>query len=154
MWRRQIEERSPLAVLEQMRQQMDRIFEGLAWGEPWAGMSRLMPGLEGSWPRANVYDTGTQLAVWAEVPGLAEKELKLTLNQQGLTISGSRKTEVPKGYSVHRQERPELTFSRSFALPCPVNPEQVSAVIKDGMLTVTLTKAPEAQPRQIPVKVQ
>ena len=54
---------------------------------------------------------------------------------------------------VHRQERTPIKFGRTFTLPCKIDPEKSSAVLKDGVLTVTLAKAPEAQPRQISVKV-
>jgi HSP20 family protein len=69
-----------------------------------------------------------------------------------MMISGERRTSVPAGYVAHRQERGSYTFSRSFALPCPVDPEKASAAVRDGVLTVTLEKAAEARPRQITVK--
>jgi HSP20 family protein len=140
------------ATLNQLRSYMDRVFEG-AFG------SRLADGLplpfsSGTWPRANLIDAGSNLVVTAEVPGLSEKDIKLTLNQEVLTISGERKVQPPEGYSAHRQERAAVTFSRSFALPCAVNAERASASVKDGILTVTLEKAAEAMPRQIAVKAQ
>jgi HSP20 family protein len=52
---------------------------------------------------------------------------------------------------VHRQERPGLRFSRSFTLPTKIDSEKTTAVLKNGVLTLTLPKAPEAQPRQISV---
>jgi HSP20 family protein len=58
----------------------------------------------------------------------------------------------PEGYSVHRQERTASRFSRSFTLPCAVNGDAISASLEHGVLTVTLPKAPESQPRQITVK--
>jgi hypothetical protein len=60
--------------------------------------------------------------------------------------------KAPEGYSAHRQERPAVRFSRSFALPCRVNPEKATAAVKNGILTVTLEKAADAMPRQIAVK--
>jgi HSP20 family protein len=105
-----------------------------------------------AWPRVNLYDGGSNLIVKADVAGLSEKDVHVTLNESGLSISGERKVAPPEGYSVHRQERSSFSFSRSLTLPCKVSPEQTQASVKNGVLTVTLAKAPEAQPRQIAVQ--
>lgn len=57
-----------------------------------------------------------------------------------LTLKGERKSEAPKGYAAHRRERAPVQFSRSFALPCKVDLEKTTALIKDGVLTVTMAK--------------
>ena len=82
---------------------------------------------------------------------MTEKELQISLNQDVLTLSGERKPDAVEGYTVHRKERPSVRFSRSFSLPCKVDPEKTSAVLKNGVLTLALNKAAEAQPRQIAV---
>jgi HSP20 family protein len=140
------------AAMNQLRTYMDRVFED-AFGARFAE-GRGLPLLAGMWPRANLIDAGSSLVVTAEVPGLSENDVKLTLNQEVLTISGERKVQVPEGYSAHRQERASVNFSRSFALPCRVNAERATATVKDGILTVTLEKAADAMPRQITVKAQ
>jgi HSP20 family protein len=106
----------------------------------------------GAWPAVDVHDTGAALRVVAEVPGIREKDLQLTVNQDVLTLSGERPVETPEGSSVHRQERPALKFSRSFALPCRIDLEKVSARLAHGVLTITLPRAADSQPRQIAVK--
>jgi HSP20 family molecular chaperone IbpA len=108
----------------------------------------------GTWPRVSLFDTGTALVLTADVPGLAEKDLKLTVHQDVLTLSGERKSDAPEGYSTHRRERAPASFSRSFALPSKVDAEKTTAQLKNGVLTVTLSKVPEAQPRQIQVQVR
>ena len=90
----------------------------------------------------------------ADVPGLSEKDVQVTLNERGLSLSGERKVVAPEGYSAHRQERSHVKFARSLQLPCKVNPDQASASVKNGVLTITLAKAAEAQPRQIAVRAQ
>jgi len=136
------------AALNALRRRMDRIFDDYhqAVGEE--------PGLltRGGWPRMTVDDAGDELKLYAEVPGLSEKDVQLNLNQNVLTLSGVRKVEGPEGYSVHRQERGSYSFSRSLSLPCEVDPEKTSATVKDGILTVSLAKAEAAKPRQITVK--
>jgi HSP20 family protein len=108
-------------------------------------------GVRATWPLANLVDTGPQLVLTAELPGLSERDVKLTLDQEVLTIAGERKNDVPEGYSVHRRERADVSFTRSFALPCRVNAERTSASVKNGILTVTLEKSADAMPRQIAV---
>ena len=148
------------AAMDQLRRRMDRMFDEY---EPSPRRDALRSSLvdeterlwaRGRWPRLTLADAGASLVFKAEVPGLAEKDLQLSIHQDVLTMSGERKQDVPEGYFVHRQERAPLKFARSFTLPCKVDPEKSAATLKDGVLTVTLAKAPEAQPRQITVKVQ
>jgi len=105
-----------------------------------------------TWPRLSVYDKGNALVIAADVPGMKESDIKLEIDQDVLTLSGERRADVPEGYAIHKKERGPVKFSRSVALPCKVDAEKASAVLKDGVLTLTLAKAPEAQPRQIAVK--
>jgi HSP20 family protein len=139
-----------VSAMDQLRTYMDRVFEDTSGGRAFG--ERGLSTFGGTWPRANLCDGGSTLTVTAEVPGLSEKDIKLDLNQDVLTLSGERKAGVPEGYLTHRKERPEVQFSRSFALPCAVNPDRASATVKDGILTVTLEKAHEAMPRLITVK--
>lgn len=108
----------------------------------------------GGWPLTNFYETADTFLVRAEVPGLSEKEVNLQVHENTLTISGERKSDVPEGYSVHRQERGPVKFSRSYSFNTQVDPEKTTATIKDGVLTVKLAKAESAKPRQILVKGQ
>jgi HSP20 family protein len=135
------------STMSQLRQYMDRVFD-----EGGADRTRPFSQLAGSWPRANISDSGSNVVLTAELPGLSEKDVKLSLHQDVLTISGKRATEAPTGYSVHRMERPSIEFSRSFTLPCRVNADRTTAVVRNGILTVTLEKASDAMPRQITVK--
>jgi HSP20 family protein len=105
-----------------------------------------------SWPKTNLYDAGTHFLIRAEVPGLSEKDIQVTCNEEVLTIRGERKVDVPEGYSVHRQERGAYQFTRSYSLPCKIDMEKAEASVKDGVLSVRMAKAPESQPRQITVK--
>ena len=136
-----------IAMMDQMRRRIDRLWDEFEAVEPTAATT-------GSWPRLNLADHGNALMLMAEVPGLAEKDIKLTVNQDVLTLEGERTSEPPQGYTAHRQERARTRFSRSFALPTKVDVERATASVRHGILTVTLPKAPEAQPRQIAVRVQ
>ncbi|MDB4938120.1 MAG: hypothetical protein JWP87_5092 [Labilithrix sp.] len=138
-------------VLDELRRQMDRVWNDYdgSWG---VTRSTTQPLSTASWPRCNVLDAGANLVVTTEVPGLSEKDLDVSLEDGVLTIAGERKPTELEGYAVHRRERPALRFARSFALPMKVDAEKTSASVKDGILTITLAKAPEARPRQISVK--
>jgi len=135
-------------MLNDFRRRMDRAFDdafGADLDVPRAA------GVRATWPLANLVDTGPQLVLTAELPGLSERDVRLSLNQEVLTIAGERKNDAPEGYSVHRRERADVNFTRSFTLPCRVNAERTSASVKNGILTVTLEKSADAMPRQIAV---
>lgn len=107
-----------------------------------------------SGPRIHLFDTGKALVIKADLPGMTEKDLQISLNQDVLTLGGERKADAPEGYVVHRKERASARFSRSFTLPSKVDTDKTTAVLKNGVLTLTLNKAAEALPRQIQVKAQ
>lgn len=140
-------------VLDELRRQMDRVWNDYdgAWGIARAPTQALSAA---AWPRLNVLDTGEDLVVTADVPGMTEKDLEVSLEDGVLTIGGERKALAPEGYTAHRRERPELGFSRSIALPVKVDSDKAAASVKDGVLTITLAKAPEARPRPIAVRAQ
>jgi HSP20 family protein len=148
------------AVMDQLRRRMDRLF---VEDEPVRSREALRANLadeaerlwgRGSGPRLSLADAGASLVLKAELPGFADKDVQLSIHHDLLTMTGERKVEVPEGYYMHRQERAPIKFARTFTLPCKVDPEKSAAVLKDGILTLTLAKAPEAQPKPIVVKVQ
>lgn len=136
------------ATLDLLRRRMDEMFR--EFDRPIATLRTRDNDV--TWPRTNLSDTGTELVLCAAVPGLSENDLSISATGDVLTITGERTLRVPEGYSIHRQERGSVKFARSFTLPCKVDLEQTAAIVKDGMLTIRLAKAKEAQPRQITVK--
>lgn len=139
MLRRYADYDRPLDVFAELRRQMDQVWEDFD---------------AAATPRVSLTDAGESLLVEADVPGITEKEIDLTLADGVLVVSAERKLRDPEGYAPRRQERTDFRFSRSITLPCRVDPEKTTATVKDGVLTVTLAKAEEARPRQIRVKVQ
>ena len=141
----------PFTAMDLLRRRMDRLFDEAQPGrEAGQDVERLW---SGRFPRLSFADTGAALVLEADLPGLGEKDVQLSIHQDVLTIGGERRQEAPPGVP-HRQERRPVRFSRSFTLPCKVDPEKSTATLKNGVLTVTLAKATEAQPRQIAVKAQ
>jgi HSP20 family protein len=144
-----------LSALNDLRNQMDRLFLDFerGWGQERDPRARAGWVTGSAWPRIALYDSGSELRLRAEVPGLSEKDLNISVEQSSLTIRGERKAEAPEGYSVHRQERGNRSFARSFTLPCRVDAEKTTANLKNGVLEMTLPKVAEERPRQIQVKV-
>src|SRR5262245_5626170 len=113
------------AALDELRRRMDRAFDETAFGADrqeqfgWAG--------RGSWPRVNVYDVGSTLLVQAELHGMSQKDITITVHNDVLTLSGERAPAAPEGYTALRKERAPVKFSRSFALATKVDPEKTVA---------------------------
>jgi HSP20 family protein len=141
-----------VTAMDQLRRRMDRIFDDFDPARPRARHAERL--WSGRFPRLSFNDAGAALVLEVDLPGLGEKDVQLTIHQDVLTLSGERRRDVPEGWLVHRQERAPLKFSQSFSLPVKVDPEKSSAVLKNGVLTITLSKAVEAQPRPIAVKAQ
>lgn len=106
------------------------------------------------YPTLNMHDTGDSYIIHAELPGMNEKDVNVEVNQDVLTISGERKVEVPEGYQAHRRERAANRFTRSISFPTSIDAEKTTATVKNGVLTVRLSKSEAAKPRQIAVKAQ
>lgn len=109
----------------------------------------------GEWtPRVDIAETETEFLIKAEVPEVERDNVKVTVANGVLTLSGERKQEKEeKGKKFHRIERFYGSFSRSFALPDNVDEAGVKAAFKDGMLTLTLPKAAQAEPKAVEIKI-
>jgi HSP20 family protein len=105
-------------------------------------------------PAVDVYEDAEKLVLKLEVPGVKPEDLDIRLENQTLTIKGERRFESnEKAENFHRIERRFGSFVRSFTLPQTVDGESVSAAADAGVLTVTLSKKAEAQPKQIKVNI-
>jgi HSP20 family protein len=90
-----------------------------------------------------------------DLPGVAGKDIEISVDNNLLTIRGERKEEKEEGDKTkqyHRIERRFGSFSRSLPLPCAVNEAEAGAEFKEGVLTVTLPKSESVKPRKITVK--
>ena len=103
-------------------------------------------------PAVDVYEDEHNLVLKLEIPGMNEEDLKVSLENNTLTVSGERKFEKEeKEENFHRIERRYGTFTRTFRLPSTVDTENVNAAYDKGVLKVTLSKRPEAKPKQIKI---
>jgi len=103
----------------------------------------------------DVVEKKDHIEVRAELPGLDEKDLEVSVRDGYLTLKGEKKEErEEKEADFYRIERRYGTFSRTVALPEYVNADDVSAEYKRGVLKVSLGKKETVKPRQIPVKAE
>jgi len=110
---------------------------------------------KGSWaPAVDIYETGNNLVIKAELPGIDPKDVEVRVENGTLTINGERKIEkdVNEG-NYHRVERSYGSFVRSFNLPPTISTDNVLAEYKDGVLTLTMAKREEAKPKSIKIQV-
>jgi HSP20 family protein len=106
-------------------------------------------------PLADITEDEKEYLIKAELPDLKKEDVKVTVENGVLIISGERKLEKEeKGKKYHRVERAYGSFARSFTLPEDADAEKIQAEFKDGILTVRLPKNEKAKPKQIEVQVQ
>ncbi len=103
-------------------------------------------------PTFEVKETKDAFIFKADLPGVEEKDLEITLTGDRITVSGKRESEKrEEGERFYAYERSYGSFSRAFTLPEGVNPDAVNAELKNGVLTLRLPKRPEVQPKRITV---
>lgn len=140
--------RSTWTELENMRREMDRLWERFTGGD------YLPSTFEQDWlPDLDLADTGESLVAEVEVPGIDPKDIDISVTGDVLTVSGEKKRErEQKEQAYHLVERSCGKFSRSIRLPSPVNPDRVEASYKNGILTVSMDKVEQAKTKKIEVK--
>ncbi|HEY8514639.1 MAG TPA: Hsp20/alpha crystallin family protein [Candidatus Binatia bacterium] len=139
---------SPFAALQRdINELFERFFDGFGL-EPFDWTHDL-----GSFrPRLDVSETDTEIQVSAELPGVDEKDIEVSLSDDVLTIKGERREEKEeKEKDYYRREQSYGSFHRSIPLPRGIDPDKVQASFKRGVLTVTLPKTAASQRKKIAV---
>lgn len=124
--------------------------------DPLEAMGQLLGGREGAEaafvPAFDVKETKDAFIFKADMPGVEEKDLEITITGDRLVVSGKREAERREGNErFFTYERSFGTFSRAFTLPEGVDSEHVQADLKGGVLSMVLPKKPEVQPKRISV---
>ena len=111
--------------------------------------------LFGAWmPAVDVVEEKDRIRLVAELPGVKPEDVKISIENNVLTIQGEKhKEEELKDEKMRRYERTYGTFERSFTLPATIDPAKILANYEAGLLTVVLPKMEAAKPRQISVNV-
>ncbi|RKK03841.1 Hsp20/alpha crystallin family protein [Pseudoroseomonas wenyumeiae] len=138
-----------------LHREMNRLFDdvirggGVPAGSAGGGQASMLLA-----PHMDVSETDGEIRIQAEMPGVTEQDIDVSLNQDVLTIRGEKKQErKEERQGVHFTERNFGTFQRSLRLPFSINPDQVQARFENGVLTVTLPKGqPQEQVRRIQVQ--
>jgi len=134
---------------EALHRQMNELFEGFFddfglahWPVPRSSMSELA----GLSPRFEVSETDDAIQVTAELPGMDEKDIEVTLENSLLTVKGEKKSErEEKKKNYYFTERSYGHFQRVVPLPTGVEEEEVKAKFKKGVLSITLPKTEQAK---------
>jgi HSP20 family protein len=107
-----------------------------------------------SWyPACDVFEDKEAVKIVAELPGVKPEDVKLSLENNHLTIRGEKKQEAEeRSERVHRYERSYGVFERAFVLPSTVDGDKISAQCRNGVLTIVVPKVERARPREIPVR--
>jgi len=141
----------PFRELEEIDRRFGDIFgQSLlpAWGR--------LPLEEKGWiPALDVFEKEDKFVVKAELPGMKEDDIDVSVVGDTLTIKGEKKTEAEvKEDDYYRCERSYGSFFRSVALPSHVDAKKIEASYEEGVLEITLPKVPEVKPKKVPVTVK
>jgi len=104
-------------------------------------------------PRVDIYETDKSIELLADMPGIDEKMVDITLEKNVLTIVGHVEPVYPDGYNLVYSEYEIGDFERSFTLTDQVDQENISAKVKSGVLRLSLPKSGKALSRKIEVKL-
>ncbi|MHB0999494.1 MAG: Hsp20/alpha crystallin family protein [Armatimonadota bacterium] len=136
----------PFSELRRMRNDMDRLFEGLT--------SPMMGGVE-FMPAVDVYQKDNNIMVKADLPGLNKDDLEITATEDSICLKGEfKKEQEVKEEGFYRQERQMGKFFRTIPMPVGIKPDQVKASFHDGILEITAPKAEEAKSNEIKVSIE
>ena len=138
-----------LSLHREVNRLFDDVFRGFA-APAFSSVERAM-----TWPRVELGESGSEIRVTAELPGLDEKNVEISVEEGVLTIRGEKKAEIEdrdRGYSERRYGR----FERRIGLPRDVDRDKASATFRNGVLTVTLPKTEAANEnlRRIPINAE
>jgi HSP20 family protein len=137
----------PFREMTTVRDDMERLFESMVGRYP-------REQSEGLWaPAVDVEETNDSLVIRAELPGMNKEDIKVTVADDAVTISGERRHEAEqKSKTFHRVERAYGSFQRTIALPVSVDGAKATAGYKAGVLELVLPKSDTVRAREIAVE--
>lgn len=149
-WKRPESQTTPAASgsVTQLRSNWDRLFDNFLddfWGLPANGVQFV--------PALDILETENELILQMEVPGIDAKDVEINLAGDVMTIVGQKvSSSSEERVRYHHAERRYGSFQRIVRLPLPVEPQEVEAEAKNGLLVITLRKAESLRPKKISVK--
>ncbi len=134
-----------------LRDEIDRVFDSFFGRYPTVSGEHKVYFI----PAIDVEETENEYIVKAELPGLSKEDIKISLRENSVTISGERKKEKEeKGKTYHRVEMVYGKFARTIQLPDEIQPDKAKAEYKNGILTITLPKSEKSKPREIEIEIK
>jgi HSP20 family protein len=135
-----------------MQREINRMFDSFFRGGPADDGTSV----SSDWlPAVDIAEHENEYTVKLELPGVTREDVKITMQNNVLSVHGEKKREKEsKASNYHRVERSYGAFQRNFTLPSTVKADRIDASYADGILTIVLPKAEEAKPKQIEVKVK
>ncbi len=139
----------PFRDLETLRDEVERVFDTFFGRRGLVGREPVFI------PAIDVEETDDAFIVRAELPGMKKEDIKLTITEDSLTISGERKrAKEEKNKTYHRMEIAYGKFVRTIEFPVDVDPKKAKAVYKDGILEITVPKSERAKPKEIEIEIK
>lgn len=133
----------PMGEMRRLHDEVNRLF------------SRAVVPYTGNFPAVNIWAGADEITVTSEIPGVEPKDIDVSVADDVLTISGSRKPEeLGTDEAYHRQERAHGNFSRTIKLPFRVDSASVEASYEKGVLSLKLPRSQADKPKKIEIKSQ
>jgi len=146
---------NPTRDIERVWNDFDRMFSRLT-NRDWLTRSDLDVTDVGNWsPSVDIVDHEHEYVVTAEIPGMKEDDVHISLKDNVLILKGMKKSEVEdEGENRYYRERVYGNFQRMFRLDAEVDPDKVQAEYDNGVLTIHMPKSKETLAKQIPIKIK
>ncbi|MDZ4183398.1 MAG: Hsp20/alpha crystallin family protein [Desulfuromonadales bacterium] len=139
--------------LDNLRREINEAFRGEGYVRPF-GQTFISPLATRRFPLVNFSEDEGHLFIEVLIPGVDPKDIDLSVLSNTVTINGERKPFIEQeGQIVHRSELGSGRFSRTLELPTDINPDNIQAQCKDGIMQITLAKAEHAKPKKIAIAI-
>ena len=132
----------PFSEMRRLQNEVNRVFSSYQFAPTAA------------FPAVNAYANEDGIALTAQLPGVAQDDLDISVFRDTLTLRGRRQPETSERQAYHRRERGHGEFVRNISLPFSVDPNRVEATIQDGVLRISLHRPEEDKPKRITVSAQ
>ena len=150
--RRPVARSTALSPFDRMHEEMDRLFDDFL---PQLSKGREFDSRMGTLASIDLSETDDALEIKADLPGMQESEIDVTLRDGALVISGERKHQSEeKKKNYYRSERAFGAFTRSVPLPCDIDEDSIDAQFKKGVLTVHMPKSSAAKENQRKIEIR
>ena len=105
----------------------------------------------GSYPPMNIFQKGDDFVAIVELPGVSKNDLQIEAKENTIRIFGNKAINYEKAASVHRRERLSGVFDRTLSIPIQINPDDIRAEYRDGVLSLFVPRAESEKPRTIKI---